>query len=181
MIFFSLLAFGILMTLFFNTHSNKIYLTPTYWRAVIFMLLGIIFFFTELSLPGFGIFGMLSFLFILISLLTVFFYVPYGMLIVILQILLLAAIFFILFHILNKNKKFSQIILKENLSKDKELDLNIYLNKIGKTITTLKPVGLAKFDNDTLEVHSISGLIKVNTKIKVIEIKNKKIFVDKCD
>lgn len=78
-----------------------------------------------------------------------------------------------------EEKYAKKIVLTDNLDFEQKIDINQYVDKIGITTTMLKPIGFVKFDSDTLEVCSQSGLIAPNTKVKVTEIKNKKIFVER--
>ncbi len=149
-----------------------------YW-ALILMLIGILFLTVEVFISGFGLFGIMSFLSIIYSFYIVFVYVPYRFYVLIFEILLLAGALAILFYVVKKRKLLKKIILSENLSQVKEHDPNDFLDKVGITTTMLKPSGFVKFDTDTIEVYSQSGLVAPNTKVKVTEVKNKKVFVAK--
>lgn len=145
--------------------------------ALFLLLLGILFFSIEIFVPGFGVFGMFSFLSILSSFFVIFIYVPYGFFIVAAQLIILIAASLVLFHVLKKRKLLKKIVLTENLKSDSQTDFASYINKIGITTTMLKPSGFVRFDDDTIEVYSQFGLIEPNTKVKVTEVRNKKVFV----
>ncbi len=149
-----------------------------YW-ALLLMFFGILFFSLEVFMAGFGICGVLSFFSFLSSFFIIFFYVPYGFFIVLLQIFIIIIAAMILFHIMKKKNMLKKIVLTDNLDFEQKININQYVGKIGITTTMLKPIGFVKFDSDTLEVCSQSGLIAPNTKVKVTEIKNKKIFVER--
>lgn len=149
-----------------------------FW-ALFLLLLGILFFAVEIFVPGFGIFGAFSFISIIASFFIIFIYVPYGFFVVAAQLILLIIASIILIHVIKKHKIINRLILSENLNDDKKINPDSFLNKVGITTTMLKPSGFVKFDNDTVEVYSQSGLIKPNVNVKVTQVYNKKIFVDK--
>jgi Membrane-bound serine protease (ClpP class) len=149
-----------------------------FW-ALFLLLLGILFFAVEIFVPGFGIFGAFSFISITASFFIIFIYVPYGFFVVAAQLILLIIASIILIHVIKKHKIINRLILSENLNDDKKINPDSFLNKVGITTTMLKPSGFVKFDNDTVEVYSQSGLIKPNVNVKVTQVYNKKIFVDK--
>ena len=149
-----------------------------YW-ALFLIVIGILFLTMEIFIPGFGLFGIMSFISIISSFFIVFIYIPYGFLIIILEILLFITALIILFYVIKKRNVVKKIVLSENLNEMKDYNPNDFINKIGITTTMLKPSGFVKFDIDTIEVYSQSGLINPNTKVKVTEVKNKKVFVAK--
>lgn len=149
-----------------------------FW-ALFLLLLGFLFFAVEIFVPGFGIFGAFSFISIIASFFIIFIYVPYGFFVVAAQLILLIIASIILIHVIKKHKIINRLILSENLNDDKKINPDSFLNKVGITTTMLKPSGFVKFDNDTVEVYSQSGLIKPHVNVKVTQVYNKKIFVDK--
>jgi len=47
----------------------------------------------------------------------------------------------------------------------------------GVTVSSLKPVGKALFEDDEMEVRSNGGFVEENVEIEVLRIEGKKIFV----
>lgn len=48
---------------------------------------------------------------------------------------------------------------------------------VGETISTLKPIGKAEFNNKVFEVKSLGGYIEPHNKIEIIKIENNKITI----
>lgn len=135
---------------------------------------------TEVFITGFGFFGILSFICIVTSFYTVLTYLTHGIVIACIEIIILGLIGFFLFRFIRKRKLFGKVILTENLSDNNiKMDFEKYVGKVGVSKTMLKPSGLVKFDDVTLEVYSQIGLIPPNTKVIVIESINNRLFVDR--
>ena len=78
-----------------------------------------------------------------------------------------------------RNNAWSFFALKNTISSRVGDELNMpQINEEGITVSVLRPIGLAEFGNKRLEVCSRAGMIEKNSKVKVVEIKNHKIFVE---
>lgn len=55
---------------------------------------------------------------------------------------------------------------------------NVEIGDIGKTISTLKPVGKAEFGDQTLEVTALAGYVSENETVEVVRIESNKIVVN---
>ncbi len=67
--------------------------------------------------------------------------------------------------------------MKGTVNDEKELALNV--GDEGITVSSLKPIGKASFNDEELEVRSLGEFIEEKESVKVIEIDNKKIVVSK--
>ncbi|PZX55660.1 NfeD family protein [Algoriphagus chordae] len=54
---------------------------------------------------------------------------------------------------------------------------SLQIGMVGKTISDLKPIGKASFEDDVYEVKSENGFITVGTEVTIIKIENNKIIV----
>lgn len=74
------------------------------------------------------------------------------------------------------------LVLNERLTRDKgfqsfQQDYARYLNQTGMTLTSLRPVGRAQFQNDILEVLSLGEMIEENKPVVVYRVEGNKLFV----
>ena len=63
------------------------------------------------------------------------------------------------------------------VNEDQLLDLSI--GDVGESVSALKPIGKAMFDDKEFEVTSLGGWIDEHQKIKIIKLDNHKILVEK--
>lgn len=61
-----------------------------------------------------------------------------------------------------------------------EKDLALKVGDEGMTISSLKPIGKASFNDEELEVRSLGEFIEEKQPIKIIEIDNKKVVVSRA-
>ncbi|MDH5365415.1 MAG: hypothetical protein OEW67_00390 [Cyclobacteriaceae bacterium] len=73
-------------------------------------------------------------------------------------------------------EKFS--LKKEIKSKfNKGMSDVLSVGDVGKTISTLKPIGKAEFNNKVFEVKSLGGYVEPNNKVEIIKIENNQITI----
>jgi membrane-bound ClpP family serine protease len=60
-------------------------------------------------------------------------------------------------------------------------DFNIQPGDIGKSISAIRPMGTAMFNNQRIEVQTFGEMIETNSTIQVVEIAPNKILVKKVD
>lgn len=146
--------------------------------ATIIYVLGIIFLIVEAFLPGFGFFGITGISFVVASIITK---ICIGETIEhILWILLIAFIVIIamLVWIIISAKK--GIISRSPLISSgtsiptfySDDDLKVFIAQQGETVTTCKPVGKIRIDNEIYEAKSLEGFLDIGTKIIVTSVKD---------
>lgn len=59
-----------------------------------------------------------------------------------------------------------------------EFKESIKVGDIGKSISSLKPIGKALFEDKEFEVRSTGGYLNDNTRVRVIKVEQNKIFVE---
>ena len=74
----------------------------------------------------------------------------------------------------------NKFALKESINSKVNQDktIQVQLGDIGISRSTLRPMGKGEFNNEILEVVSLGELVPSNSKIKVIKIEKRKIFVE---
>lgn len=61
---------------------------------------------------------------------------------------------------------------------NKDLTSNLDIGKEGVSISSLKPIGKAEFDNKEYEVTSLGNFVEENQPIKIIKLERNKVFVE---
>ena len=67
--------------------------------------------------------------------------------------------------------------LTDGLNDENELELHV--GDEGVSVSSLRPIGKASFNDEEMEVRSLGEFIEEKQPIKIIEIDNKKIVVSK--
>ena len=79
-----------------------------------------------------------------------------------------------------KSGAWSKFALKgkidSKVNQDKPIQLKVGDEGISRS--TLRPIGKGEFDNDLLEVRSLGELVPTDTKIRVIKVNKREIFVE---
>lgn len=92
----------------------------------------------------------------------------------------------VLFYTLPKTSAVRKFVLSASENKDQGYSAhsdnsNEYLGKIGKTLTSLRPVGAAIIDDKRVDVITEGELIERDTPIEVVRVEGNKIFVKTKD
>jgi len=61
---------------------------------------------------------------------------------------------------------------------NQEFQIELQINQKGRAVSALRPVGKAEFNDKEYEVQTIGDYIDAGSSIKIIMIKNRKIFVE---
>jgi membrane-bound ClpP family serine protease len=107
-----------------------------------------------------------------------------GWLIVLGKIAFLVPTGFAVVHYLKRKQLTGKLILNETLAEDKAdvVGLEYFVGKEGVTKTALRPFGTADFNGSSIEVCAdTSKYIAVNKRVRVIDVKERKVFVVQAD
>lgn len=133
----------------------------------------------EVFLPGFGVAGISGIIcFIAASIITAIF-IPFGYLYVgIASIVLVVAIYSVIKWAKSK-QLYGNLILKEILAMEKKEigNTEALIGKEGVAVVPLKPFGVVDFNGIRQEVFSDGAFIPKGRTIKVVSVKNDKVFV----
>jgi len=79
-----------------------------------------------------------------------------------------------------KSGAWNRFALKDSMNSKVNQDkpILVRIGDEGIALSTLRPMGKAEFNNEVLEVRSQGELVPSNSKIKVIKIEKRKIFVE---
>ncbi len=74
----------------------------------------------------------------------------------------------------------SRFALKNSIDSKVNQDkpINVQVGDEGIALSALRPMGKGEFGNELFEVRSLGELVEANTKIKIVKIEKRKIFVE---
>ena len=161
--------------------------TQMHWVPALLLVVGVVFVFVELFVPGFGFFGISGVLSLIAGVMVRIFQglnltQALTLILIVLGFFTLAGMFLIYssqYGLLGRSGLFER---RSTLSKDfnkPERELRKLVGKSGKTISKLDLGGQAKIRGKIYDVVSISSFIEPDTNIKVVKIKDNTIMVRK--
>ncbi|MCH5156493.1 MAG: hypothetical protein J1G02_01285 [Clostridiales bacterium] len=158
------------------------------WTIAVFIL-GIIFCAIEMFVPGFGFFGISGS--VLVAAGIVLRMIFGGDLLMLLYMVLIAlALFILMFWV------FSRLITKSRLKKsalfsvdsavptgitEGTRDFSDLVGEVGVAVTSLHPIGLADFNNVTVDVVARNGYISKDAKVIVTHVEGQRVEVVESD
>ncbi|MFP4660701.1 MAG: NfeD family protein [Halanaerobiales bacterium] len=164
--------------------SSYVYYDVAGWGIMILMLVGLVLLALEVFvIPGFGITGIGGIIAIFTSIYFLFpsFEVAVGAIATIL-ILTIAGII-VLFKVFGSSRLWENISLEESQSREAgylaQSDRKSLKGKVGKTVTPLRPAGIALVEGERIDVVSEGGFIDKNEEIIVYQIAGNRIVVKK--
>lgn len=144
-------------------------------------LLGISLLIVELYVPDFGVIGIVGFLAMVLSI-----YLKTGDFTQLVYLVLgsIAVAFIVIIYFLKSGKDLNispGFVLNEAMSNEKgyssEKDYSFLVNTNGLVISDLRPVGRAKFGEDTYEVISTAEMISSGELVTVVRVQGAKVYV----
>jgi membrane-bound serine protease (ClpP class) len=149
--------------------------------SIVLFAAGILFLFIELFTPGLGIFGGLG----LISLILCIVFTANSVESALLMIVIIGAIlalFALLFvRSLKKGVIYKSFVLKDAENKENgfisNADYTRLIGKTGKSVTALRPAGIAVFNNEKVDVVTDGDFIPPDTAVKVYEAAGRRVTV----
>lgn len=177
--FLTLLASG-----FADSSFVRLFTDMNPWCIGLFVL-GIIFCIIEVFIPGFGFFGISGGIMIVLGMILRL--VMGGdawmlLYMVLIFTFLLALLFFVFSRLVNKRANAKNSIFNSGISVPTDRtegtkDFSAFLQKVGTTQTTLRPVGKAIVDGEVLDVIARDGFIEKGKQVQVIAAQGQKIEV----
>ena len=147
--------------------------------AIVLLVIGLFILVVDIYIEGFGILGIVALAIIAASLFITVAFVPLGHFIVLGKIVVLVPGTIFFFRFLKSKQLDGRLILTETLAEDK-IDvsgLEYFMGKEGITKTALRPQGTADFNGAGVEVCSESNYIPAGKRVKVVDVKGRKVLV----
>lgn len=156
-------------------------LNSIYWVPILCFILGFILVVIEMFHPGFGAPGIIGGILLILGVIltATSFLEAFIMIIIILAILGVALT--IVLQSVTKGRLSKNLILQNTQKKEEGYigteDLKYFLEKEGKTLTVLRPSGLADFQGVKLDVVSEGEFISKDVKVKIVKVEGRRIVV----
>ncbi len=155
------------------------------WEYIIVFLVGIGLLIAEIFIAGFGLLGVGGIALVFASVIFTARTTTEGIVMLGWAILLTIIILFASYKLLRKTKVWDRLVLQINEDVDKgyiaSSKYDHLLDKVGVTITPLRPAGSAEFDGKRYDVVTEGGYIASNEKVKVVKVGSNNIVVKKID
>jgi membrane-bound ClpP family serine protease len=154
--------------------------------ALIFFIAGMLLLLVEMFLPGFGIFGGLG----LVCLVLCILFQAETLTERLILVLLIGAIVVLLALVLGRSLKKgrlyrSGIVLKNEQTREEGFvagsDMSHLNGKQGVSVTTLRPAGVAEFDGERADVLTEGEYIPAGTPVEVVRTAGARVFVKKAN
>ncbi|NLB62000.1 MAG: hypothetical protein GX802_06270 [Clostridiales bacterium] len=149
--------------------------------AFLCLLVGMILMVIEMFMPGFGVAGGLGFIAIIVAIILRANTFGEGLLIAAIIIVFLIIVGIIVYHSFTKGMiSRSSLMLNESIEGDStslKKDSEKRVGRVGKTISYLRPTGIADFDGERLDVLTAGEFIEVGTEVVITNIEGIRIIV----
>jgi len=151
------------------------------WISITLFVVGIGMMVVEMFEPGFGVFGIIGVISLIVCVFVTASTVAEGIMLTAFFFVILLIMLGIFLYFVSKGKLPGKLVLKDAESRDDGYsgtrDMNEYLGKTGVVTTICRPVGNVDFDGHKLEVVSLGEFIEKGTKVEVIEIEGNRVVV----
>lgn len=146
---------------------------------VLLLVVGLACLFVELLMPGFGVFGIVGAILIILSWGITIFTFRLGIVIVLVEIAVITVGLYLAIKKLKRMQIYGKVILNDVLQNDKKQVGNMeeFIGREGICKTDLRPFGSGEFNGVVLDVLSDDGYIKKNSLIRIIKFEDNKLYV----
>lgn len=151
------------------------------WISLALFVLGLILLVIEVIAPGFGLPGISGILFVALGVVLAVDSLPVAMISLSVAIIITTIVTIILVKMGHRSKLFNRVVLSNKhegkrgyLSTDSN---DQYMDRLGITLTSLRPSGFIEIDGLKLDALSDGDLISAGQEIRVVRVEGSKIFV----
>lgn len=173
----SILCFG----LYFGGHF---FTGVSGWPAVFLFIFGLVLLLVEAFIPGFGVFGIGGLLCVSTSIVLTAASTALGLKMLFISFLISALAGFLAFRFFQRRGTLRRFILMEAATREKGFssssDLYHLMDKIGQSVSPLRPAGIVEIGGSRYDVVSEGSYIPAGTAVKVIEVEGRRIVVRVC-
>lgn len=151
------------------------------WLAAICFLAGLILVIVEMNIPGFGAAGISGSVLLIVGIILTARNLLEAFVLILLVLLLLGLAMTVVLQSAVKGKLNKSLVLSHSLDKESGYigveDLEFFVGKEGRAVTTLRPAGTADFDGVRLDVVSEGEFIQKDTAVIITSVKGRRIVV----
>lgn len=146
----------------------------------LFLIFGIILIIIEFFYPGFGVFGITGLILTTLAIIYTAKSQEQALTLLIAITLFLGAALLIVLRSVAKGRLSKTLILAEQEADYSSVDnLESFVGKTGKTLTILRPAGIALFDDAKLDVVSEGEFIARDEMVQVVKVEGRKVVIKK--
>lgn len=147
--------------------------------VILLLIFGVCSLCVELTMCGFGVFGVSGILMLAAAGTLTVMALPFGIYLLILEIIVISAFMTCFFRYIKKKQLYGKLILDEHLAYEAKdiAGLDYFLGKTGVTKIPLRPLGEADFNGNVLDVWSEGAYVGRGKKIKVVKVDGGKLIV----
>lgn len=158
------------------------YLAGFIWIPLVLILVGMILVIIEMFVPGFGAPGILGSVCLIAGILIKADSAIEGLLLTLVALTILGVVFVLVMRSATHGAlSNTPLVLRTAATKDEGFsaaeDMQVFLNKEGETLTTLRPAGTAEFEGVRLDVVSEGDFIAKGVRVRVSEVEGRRIVV----
>lgn len=151
------------------------------WLAALCFLFGLVLVIVEMKIPGFGAAGISGGILLILGIILTAKSLFEAFILILMVLLLLGLIMTIALQAIAKGRLNKSLILSHSLNKESGYigteDMEYFVGKEGKAITTLRPAGIADFDGVRLDVVSDGEFIQKGTEVLITSVQGRRIVV----
>ena len=153
------------------------------YLAIAILIIGIVLLSIEIFVPGFGIFGGLGILAMVIAIILTAHNLWQGIFMFLGMAVFLTTLFTFFIRFVSKKQLYGSLILRDVVQREKPEydDMDYFIGKIGVAVTPLRPSGHVDFNGVRLDVLSSGSFIQTGRKVVVVKVYENKIIVDALD
>ena len=157
-------------------------LTAIVWLPIAMIVFGVILVIVEMFIPGFGVPGTLGIILLIAGIGLQAKSLMEAILLVIIVLAVLGVALAFALHSATKGIiSRTPLILKARLNREQGFrateDMEVFLGKVGRTLTTLRPTGSADFDGVKLDVVSDGEYIEPGCPVEITKVEGRRILV----
>lgn len=146
------------------------------------LVLGFLLLLAEVFIPGFGVAGITGIILFIIGILLTATTVFEALIMFLLLLLLLTIVLIFVIRSATRGRLSKKLILHDGLSNEDGFtavdDMQVFLGKEGKAVTTLRPAGIGLIDGVRLDIVTKGNFIEEGSNIKVVDVEGRRIIVD---
>lgn len=149
--------------------------------TIIFLIIGFLLIYLEMHIPGFGLPGILGFIFLVLAVVFTAKNIFQALLMALVILAILGVMLGIVLTFFAKGKLFKPLILSHEQKSENgyisSSDLDYLLGKKGITTTDLRPTGSLDIDGVKFDVISEGEFIPLGSEVKIFKVSGSKILV----
>lgn len=151
------------------------------WVPLLCIVLGIVFVIIEMSIPGFGVPGIVGAILLIVGVVLCADTLLQALIMIIIILAILGAALTLVLHSASKGHLSKHLILNDSLEGNTKFsageDLNYFVGSEGTTLTPLRPSGTVDFSGVRLDVVTEGEFITKSSKVIIIKIEGNRIVV----